>query len=100
MTTKQILQTIKLNPNKTILSITIEDAIERLLEFIKEWELSIKIGDISKEDWETLLDSYSDAIITYHPENYHQERATLLRNSKMLKKYGLTEEDYESLDFC
>ncbi len=100
MNAKQILQSIKLNQNKTIFSITIGEAVERLLEFIKEWELSIKIGDISKKDWEIFLDSYSDAVITYHPENDHQERVVFLKNEKILKKYGLTSEDIQRLDFC
>lgn len=44
--------------------------------------------------------SYADAIITYHPENDHQERAVFLRNKKMLQKYGLTAEDARRLDYC
>ncbi len=100
MTTKQILQAIKLNPDKLVLSITINEAVERLIEFIKEWELLIKIKDIEKEDWEILLSSYGDAVINYHPDNDHQERAVFLKNEKMLMKYGLTSEDITRLDFC
>jgi hypothetical protein len=47
-----------------------------------------------------LLDSYSECIVDYHPENYHQERAALLANFDMLKQYGLTSDDYNSLDLC
>ncbi len=74
--------------------------MERLLEFIKEWELPIQVKKISKEDWETLLSSYADSIIDYHPENDHQERGAFLRNEKMLMEYGLTQEDIARLDFC
>ncbi|RCK75827.1 MAG: hypothetical protein IGBAC_1102 [Ignavibacteriae bacterium] len=42
---------------------------------------------------------YADAVITYHPNDYHQERAALLKNEDILKKYGLTEVDIEMLDF-
>jgi len=99
MTAKKILKSVKLDPYESILLITREEAAERLLEFIKEWEFSIKVENISKEDWEIILDSFGDAIINYHPENYHQERIVFLRNTKMLKKYGLKGEDIQRLDF-
>jgi hypothetical protein len=100
MTAKQILKSVELDPDKSILSITKKEAVEKLLAFFKNWELSIRITDINKEDWEILFDSYSDAIITYHIENDHQERGTVLRNQKMLMKYGLTNNDIARLDFC
>lgn len=96
----KILQSVGLKPSESIFSLDNEEAMEKILEFIKEWELRIKIKKISKDDWETLFSSYADAIITYHPENDHQERAVFLRNEKMLKKYGLTDEDVMRLDFC
>ena len=74
--------------------------MERLLEFIKEWELRIKVEKISKDDWKTLLSNYADSIIDYHPEDDHQERGAFLRSEQMLKKYGLTNEDVRRLDFC
>ena len=100
MNATQILQTVGLQPNDTLCSITKEDAVERLLEFIEEWDLKINVKKISKKDWETLFVSYADAIIDYHPENDHQERGAFLRNEKMLTKYGLTNEDIKRLDFC
>jgi hypothetical protein len=54
---------------------------------------------MSKNDLEILLDSLGDATVNYHPENFHQERAALLENSEMLKKYGLTDEEVNGLDF-
>ena len=100
MNATEILQSIGLKPEDSVLNISDKEAVERLLELIEEWELSIKVEDISKRDWDILLDSYADAIIAYHPENYHQERAVFLKNEKMLKKYGLTDEDIRRLDFC
>jgi len=96
----KILQSVELNPSDSLFSLNKEETMERLLEFIKEWELSIQVKKISKEDWETLFSSYADAIIDYHPENDHQERGAFLRNEQMLKKYGLTDEDVRRLDFC
>ena len=100
MNATKILQSVGLNPSGSIFSLNNEEAAGKLLEFIKEWELRIKVKKICKEDWETLLNSYTDAIIDYHPENDHQERGLFLRNKQMLKKYGLTDEDIKRLDFC
>ena len=100
MTANEILKVRKINPEKSILRINTGEAIERILEFIKEWELSIRVADIKKVDWEKILNSYSNAIITYHPENDHQERGAFLKNERILMKYGLTQEDITRLDFC
>lgn len=96
----KILQSLGLKSSDTIFSLNKEEAMERLLEFIKEWELRIQVKKINKEDMETLFSSYADSIIDYHPENDHQERGAFLRNQQMLKKYGLTDEDVKRLDFC
>ena len=100
MNATKILKSVKLNPSDSIYSLNNEEAVERLLEFVGEWELPIQVKEISKEDWKTLLSSYADSIINYHPENDHQERGAFLRNGKMLMKYGLTQEDITRLDFC
>lgn len=93
MKAKKILQSVGLNPSDSISSLDNEEALEKILEFIKEWNLKINVKKISKKDWEILFASYADTIITYHPENDHQERSAFLRNEKMLIKYGLTNED-------
>ena len=95
-----ILRRVGINSEKPVLSITTEEALENLLEAIEKYAPQLKIDKISKEDIETLLDSYGDCIIDYHPEAYHQERAALLQNFEMLKRYGLTDDNYSSLDFC
>jgi len=100
MNATKILQSAGLKPSDSVFSLDYRAALEKILEFIKEWELRIEVKKISKEDWKTLFASYADAIIDYHPENDHQERGTFLRNEKMLKKYGLTHEDVKRLDFC
>lgn len=100
MNATKILQSVGLNPGDNIFSLDNEEAMERLLEFIEEWKLPIQVKKISKKDWETLFLSYADSIIDYHPENDHQERGAFLRNEKILKKYGLTNEDIKRLDFC
>lgn len=96
----KILQSVELKPSDSILSLSYEEAMEKILDFIKEWELRVKVTRISKEDWTTFFASYADAIIEYHPENDHQERAVFLRHKGMLKKYGLTDEDVARLDYC
>ena len=100
MNTTKILKSADLKPNNNIFSLSNKKAMERLLEFIKKWGLSIQVEKISREDWIVLFSSYADSIIDYHPENNHQERGSFLRNEKMLKKYGLTNEDVARLDFC
>ncbi len=100
MDATKILQSAGLKPNDSIFSLDYKEAMEKILAFIKEWELPIQVKKVSKEDWETLFSSYADSIIDYHPENDHQERGAFLRNEQMLKKYGLTDGDVRRLDFC
>ena len=95
-----ILKQKGINPDYSVLMITREEALERLIETINEWELDIKLNLITKEELLKLTDYFGEAVIDYHPESYHQERAVLLKHSDMLKKYGLTDEDIERLDFC
>lgn len=100
MNATKILKSAELKPSDNVFSVNNEEIMERLLEFIREWELPIQVKKISKEDWKILFSSYTDSIIDYHPENAHQERGAFLRNEKMLRKYGLTNEDIARLDFC
>lgn len=99
MNTEKILKSVGLKPSNSVFSLDYKEAMERILEFIEEWELPIQVKKISKKDWETLFSSYADSIIDYHTENNHQERGAFLRNEQMLKKYGLTDEDIKRLDF-
>ncbi len=100
MTAKQILKAKKINIDQSILQIDAEEAFSNLIEAKKEFCSSLKLSRLSKKEIEKLLDDYGDMVVNYHPENYHQERATFLKNEKMLRKYGLTDEDITILDFC
>ena len=100
MNATKILKSVGLKLDDSVFSLNYKEATERLLEFIKEWELRIEVEKINKKDWQTLFANYADAIIDYHPENDHQERGAFLRSKQMLKKYGLTDEDVQRLDFC
>ncbi|MCX8026525.1 MAG: hypothetical protein N3A62_01540 [Thermodesulfovibrionales bacterium] len=79
--------------------ITAEEAIENLLEAIDIYCPNLEITKMTKNDINTLLESYAECILEYHTENHHQERGALLRNFDMLRKYGLTNDDYNALEF-
>ncbi len=95
-----LLKRAGIKPEKSIPLITAQEAAEYLLEAIEEYCPDLKIDKMTKEDLRALLSSYSDCIVLYHPENYHQERGALLQNFEMLKRYGLTDDDYQGIDFC
>lgn len=95
-----LLKKVGLDPERPVVLITARESLENLLEAIKEYCPHLKIGEMTHEDIESLLSSYNRCVISYHPENYHQERATLLRSFEMLRRYGLTDDDYSSIDFC
>lgn len=94
-----LLKRAEINPDEPVLLITAEEAIENLLEVIEDYCPHLKTNKMKKEDIGALLDSYSECIVNYHPDNYHQERAALISNFEMLKSYGLTDDDYTSIDF-
>lgn len=94
-----LLKKAGIKPNEPILLISAETAIENLLEAIENYCPNLQLDKMTKKDIKDLLYAYADCIINYHPENYHQERAALLRNFEMLRKYGLTDNDYNLLDF-
>jgi len=94
-----ILRSKNIDPEKSVLIISREEALTRLIEAVQEFCPRLKIEEMSKEDLETLIDSLGKAITNYHPENYHQERSALLDNREMLKKYGLTDDEIGRLDF-
>lgn len=99
MESLKILKSKHIDLNKPVLLIDREDALGNLIEAINKFCPNLDIESMSKKDLEVLLDSFGNAVINYHPEDYHQERAVLLENSQMLEKYGLTEEEINALDF-
>ena len=94
-----ILKSKGINPNEPVLIINKAEALERLIEAVTEFCPNLKVESMSKDDLEILLDRLGNTTVNYHPENYHQERAALLENSKMLRKYGLTDVEIQALDF-
>lgn len=100
MEVSAILKKTGIKPDEPVVSITTGEALEYLLETIDEYCSTLCIEKMGREDLRTLLSSYGSAIIMYHPEKNHRERAALLENFDMLKKYGLTEDDYDSINFC
>jgi hypothetical protein len=99
MNIKNILTSKYINHSKVIFQITTEEALSSLGKALEKLSLSIDFSKFSKEELEKLLSDYVDAVIIYHPEDYHQARAALLRNKTVLKKHGITDEDIEILDF-
>jgi len=100
MNPSTLLKTKGIKPEDSVLLISAEEALENILETIDEYCPHLEMDKMTKDDISTLLNSYADCVYNYHPENQHQERAVLLKNFEMLKQYGLTEDDYDSLDFC
>lgn len=100
MNAKTLLRQKGISYKKPILQITREEALISIMEAIEEYCPSVKIEKMSKKDLEMLVDSLGENIINFHPENSHQERSSLLGCSDMLRKYGLTDEEREALDFC
>ena len=100
MKSQKILQKLNIDPQKVVLSMSGQEALENLLEAIGQYCPDLKLEEMSTEEMEILLKTYADCVITFHPENYHQERAALSRNFEMLKKYGMTDENCKSLNFC
>ena len=100
MNAKNLLKQKGIDSDKPVLQINREEALISITEAIKEYCPNVKVEKMSKENLEVLADSLGESIINYHPEGYHQERATLLGCSDMLRKYGLTDEEERALDFC
>jgi len=100
MKARELLKQKGIDFNEPVLQITREEALISITGAVQEFCPSVKIETMLKEDLEKLVDSLGDDIISYHPEDYHQERSTLLGYSDMLRKYGLTDKELEDLDFC
>lgn len=99
MEVRELLKKKGINPDEPVFLITAEEALKSLLEAIEEYGPNLKVNKMIKEDIKALLGSYGHCVINYHPENYHQERAALLAKFEMLKRYGATDDDYDSIDF-
>ena len=100
MNAEELLKQKGIDPHKPVLQISREEALISIMEAIEEYCPSVKIEKLNKKELEKLIDNLGDSIINYHPEDYHQERSTLLNYSYVLQKYGLTDKELERLDFC
>lgn len=100
MSAKSILRRKNIDPNEAVLLITAEEALESIAEAVEEYCPSVRLENLTKEELFSLLWRYARCVVLYHPEGGHQERATLLRNAKILRKYGVETEEIEQLNFC
>jgi hypothetical protein len=96
----QLLLSKNIDPSLNILTISSEEALVSIVEALEEFEIEFDFNKFSKEELEKLLSDYAGSVLNYHPEDYHQERAALIKNSDILLKYGLTKDDIEILDFA
>ncbi len=62
MKASDILKKAGINPDEPVLLITTKDAMENLMEAIKEYCSHLKINKMAKEDIKTLLHGYGDCI--------------------------------------
>ena len=99
MNVKKLLSSKQISPSKIVLQITAEEALSSIKDMLVEFSLKIDFNKLSKEELENLLFDFADAVIMYHPDDYHQERAAILINETVLKKCGLTDDDIDALDF-
>ena len=100
MSPSEILTKLGIDPDQPVLLITANDALWMLMDAACQFcEGEIRFDEMKKEEVESLLSTYGECVVDYHPENYHQARAALLQHFDVLKKYGAKEEDYEDLDF-
>jgi|GEM_PF-832480 len=96
----KLLKRKGIDPDELIQYISAADALENLMSAAEEYCPGLKIDEMRKRDIWALLKSYGNSVTRYHPEGDHQERGAFLENFEMLKKYGLRDEDYSSIDFC
>ena len=95
----KILTSKQINPSEIVLQITTEEVLNSINEMLNEFSFTIDFNKFSKQELEKLFLDYADAVVTYHPHDYHQERAAVLKSKTVFKKYGLTERKIEKLDF-
>jgi len=100
MAAKQILKKKKDDGSKLILYLDKEEALENLIEALEEYQVDFDLSHLSKKELKELFDNYADCIITFHPENHHQERAAFWRTRDILIKHGLSmDEINRAFDF-
>ncbi len=96
---KELLTNKKIDYNDTIIKINKEKALVNFIEALNSCNLNFDFSKLSKEELEKLFNIYSESIILYHPECYHQEFATFIEAKDIFIRYGLKEEDILNFDF-
>lgn len=100
MNGNHLLESKRIDPNMPVLLITAAEALDNIQEYASSTDMQLDLGKLDPQELMTLISSYGDCVLTFHPENNHPERAALLRNFKMLKRYGLEDDDFQILDFA
>lgn len=95
----KVLESKNISPSKVFASITAGEIIDSLQEALDDFEIKFDFGKLTKQELVKLFYDYVECVSLYHPENYHQERGALLKNTDVLKKYGMSQDDTNMLDF-
>lgn len=90
MTAKQTLKNKKIDHTAPIIYMDKEEALDNLIETLEDYEVNFDLSKLSKKELETLFNNYADCIMTFHPENSHQERGAFWRTRNILTKHGLS----------
>lgn len=99
MQAMEILRSKNIAPDTPALFVSAQEAIENILECAEELALNLDLSRLASGEMYELLSIYGNCVREFHPENYHQERAALIRYYQTLKKCGLKDSDYASIDF-
>lgn len=101
MNAQKILKNKKIDHSVSIIFLDKKEALENLMEVIEEYEVDFDLSRLSKEELGVLLSNYADCIMTFHPENYHQEMDAFWRTRDVLLKHGLPmDEIMRAFDFA
>jgi len=99
METEDALRKLGIDPHMHIFYVTAEEAFENISKVIKEYCPHVDLTKLSKSEILKLFRDYGECLLLYHPEKNHPERAAILRNISIFRKYNLTDEDINTLDF-
>lgn len=100
MTAQQILKRKKIDPSSPVIYLDKEEALENLIEVLEEYEVNFDLSKLSEKELEILFSNYADCMMTFHPENSHQERGAFWRTRDILIKHGLPlDEIMRAFDF-
>ena len=96
---KKILKSKNIEPDYRVLCYTNLDAHENLSDCLKDFGIKFDFSKLTKEELEEVAIAYAGCVIDYHPENYHQERGTILKTQNIFLKYGFSDDDINRMDF-